>query len=125
MPHYASLHALAVIENPAFARKLASEKLAPLFAKALENRDTPYYLHNWLWFDRAFTLEKTIHGTELFDFLRPFDIEGFLTHFPFWWALASLALYVAAKKSRVARVAFVVSGSRCARAISCGDSPPA
>lgn len=116
LPHYASIHALALLESPAFAAKLEQEKVGPLFEKALQNRDTPYYLHNWLWFDRAFALNRVVHGNETFPFLRPFDMEGFLAHLPLLWMTVTFVAYFAAKRFRAARIAFVVSGlALCAR----------
>ncbi len=116
LPHYASVHALALVEDRDFAERLEREKLAQLFGKALQNKETPYYLHNWLWFDRAFALDRVVQGNELFAFLRPFDMEGFLVHLPLAWVLATFVSFFLGKRFRAARVAFVVSGlALCAR----------
>ena len=116
LPHYASVHALATVMNADFAERLAGDKLDKLFAKALQNQETPYYLHNWLWFDRAFALDRVVQGNELFAFLRPFDMEGFLVHLPLVWVLATFVTFFLAKRYRAARIAFVISGlALCAR----------
>lgn len=90
LPLYATVHALARVEDPALAQALDREKLAPLWTKALRDRETPYYLHNWLWFDRALALEQVRRFGEFLGFLRPLDFSAFSRSFP--WALFALAL---------------------------------
>jgi len=54
MPLYATMHALALVQNPSLAQLLETRKLAGLRTNARAGKDTPYYLQNWLWFDQAF-----------------------------------------------------------------------
>lgn len=107
LPQLASVHALALIEDGALAAELRKEKLERLFARALAGEATPYYLHNWLWFDRAFELGSVRHFDEVLGFLRPFDWEGFRDAFPAAPFALVLALYPLARRSRLARALFV------------------
>ena len=90
LPHLATIHSLALIEGSDVADAIRSEKLDGLWAKALVGEDTPYYLHNWLWFDRAFELQIPRHFDEFLGFLRPFDFAGFSANLP--WVLFAIAL---------------------------------
>jgi cellulose synthase (UDP-forming) len=91
LPLYATVHALAHVEDPALAARLRADKLDPLWRKALAGQDTPYYLHNWLWFDRAFELQAVRHYEEWFGFLRPFDMKSFSDAFP-WMAFSAVVV---------------------------------
>ena len=107
LPHLATVHALANVEAPALAEALREEKLGALWEKALAGTDTPYYLHNWLWFSRALELGVTRRFDETLGFLRDFDVGGFTQRFP--WALLGITVVLApfARKSRLAKVAFL------------------
>lgn len=90
LPHLATVHSLALLENPELAESIRLEKLERLWERALEGESTPYYLHNWLWFGRAFDLQVVRHFDEFLGFLRPFDFAGFSARFP--WVLFGLTL---------------------------------
>jgi cellulose synthase (UDP-forming) len=107
-PHLASVHALALEEDPALAAELRAGRLEELWEKALGGEDAPYYLQNWLWFDRALDLEVVRHGDEFLGFLRPFDAASFLASLPPWPILAlGLALLPLAPRRRWARAGFL------------------
>ncbi|HET9594865.1 MAG TPA: glycosyl hydrolase family 8 [Anaeromyxobacteraceae bacterium] len=107
-PHLASVHALALEEDPALAGELRAGRLEELWEKALAGEDAPYYLQNWLWFDRALDLEVVRHGDEFLGFLRPFDAASFLASLPPWPVLAlALALLPLATRLRWARAGFL------------------
>ncbi|HYX90927.1 MAG TPA: glycosyl hydrolase family 8, partial [Myxococcaceae bacterium] len=108
LPHMASVQALALVESPQFASELRARKLDSLYGKALSGIDTPYYLHNWLWFGRALELEVVRHYDEFLGFLRPFDFEGFGANFPWALAAATVTLAPLAKRARAFRVAFLL-----------------
>ncbi len=114
LPLYATLHSLASVVDEEFARKLQDEKLDALFAKALAGRDSPYYLHNWLWFDRALDLDLTRRFDEFLGFLYPFDTRAFSASFPTVPFVACLLLFPFARFARgrfwrpIAVVAFLV-----------------
>jgi cellulose synthase (UDP-forming) len=102
LPLYATAHALARVDDPELARRLREEKLEALWTKALAGTDTPYYLHNWLWFDAAMDAGATRTFDELLAFLI-FDVDAFLASFPLAPFLACLALYPVARLSRGTR----------------------
>ena len=104
LPLYATAHALARVEDADFAQRLQAEKLDALWAKAMSGVDTPYYLHNWLWFDAALDIGATRTFDELLDFLRPFDFESFRSSFPVVSLLACLLLYPVARLARKTRL---------------------
>ncbi|MEW6683598.1 MAG: glycosyl hydrolase family 8 [Nitrospirota bacterium] len=110
LPLYATIHALALQEDPALARLIGEAKLDPLRTKALSGRGTPYYLHNWLWFGRAFELQILRTYDEFLGFLRPFDFKGFSAHFP--WALfaVTIALFFVTRVHPRFKLAFLVCG---------------
>ncbi len=113
LPLYATLHSLALIEDVEFARDLETYVLDSLFQKALIGQQTPYYLHNWIWFSKAFELQKVRHFNEFLAFLYPFDVKGFLNHFPvflFWlsFILFFLQKYVSFPYARYFHMAFLV-----------------
>ena len=93
------MHALALVEDEGARRRAAQEKLEPLFVLALAGEPTPYYLHNWLWFDRAFELGVVRRFDEVLGFLPPFDWDGFRTAFPVLPFALALALYPVALRS--------------------------
>ena len=100
LPLYATAHSLAIIVDEDFARRLREEKLDGLWSKALAGRDTPYYLHNWLWFDDALDLNLTRRFDEFLGFLYPFDTRSFSTNFPVAPFLACLLLFPIARFAR-------------------------
>lgn len=110
LPLYATVHALALQEDPALARLIGEAKLDPLRKNALGGRATPYYLHNWLWFGRAFELQILRTYDEFLGFLRPFDFKGFSAHFP--WALfaVTIALFFVARLHPRLKLAFLLCG---------------
>ena len=97
LPLYATAHALAQEEDPEFARRLREEKLENLWANAMAGRDTPYYLHNWLWFDAALDAGSTRTFDEPLVFLRSFDFDAFRSSFPLFSFVASLCLFAVAR----------------------------
>jgi cellulose synthase (UDP-forming) len=83
LPLYATAHALAELSSdPQFARELHEKKLTALRANAVEDRDTPYYLHNWLWFEEALWLGEARRFDEPLGFLLPFDTRSFRANLP-------------------------------------------
>jgi len=92
LPLYATVASLASTENTAFSEELTAVKLAPLRRNALRGKDTPYYLHNWLWFELALQLKRARHFDEFLSFLYPFDFAGFEKQFPFEILLAFFVL---------------------------------
>lgn len=113
LPLYATVYALSVATEPEFARQLHERKLAALHRQALAGKATPYYLHNWLWFSEATALRQTRHYDEFLGFLRPFDVTGFLLHFPLELFALSLALYLLARWHPIWKAAFLL----CATAL--------
>ena len=93
LPLYATAHSLAELADPPFAQELYAVKLADLRAKALEDRETPYYLHNWLWFDEALWLGEARRLDEPLGFLMPFDMRSFEANLPVVPLLLCLALF--------------------------------
>ncbi len=110
LPHLAAAHALALVEDRDLAAEMRRDRLDALWERALAGEETPYYLHNWLWFDRALELEAVRHFDEVLGFLRPFDWGGFSDRFPWWLFGATLALYPPARRWRPWKVAFLACG---------------
>jgi cellulose synthase (UDP-forming) len=110
LPLYATVHALALRDHPDLARVIGETKLNTLHAKAIEGKDTPYYLHNWLWFGRAFELHLLRTYDEFLGFLRPFDFKGFSAHFPWELFAVTIGLYLVARYHPVLKVAFLSCG---------------
>ncbi|MDO9118192.1 MAG: glycosyl hydrolase family 8 [Nitrospira sp.] len=110
LPLYATVHALASQDLPELASRLSELKLPLLHANALAGKSTPYYLHNWLWFDRAVELDHVRRYDEYFAFLRPFDVAGFSAHFAWELVLVTLVLFLLARWHWVLKVAFLVCG---------------
>lgn len=97
LPLYATVQALAQVEDQGLAQELRRQKLDPLWARALRGRDTPYYLQNWIWFGRALELRMARSYGEFLGFLQPFDFAGFWAYFPWALFLATLALFFLAR----------------------------
>lgn len=110
LPLYAAVHALAHVEGHSLARLLSETKLGPLHAKALAAMPLPYYLHNWLWFDRAVTLQQARHYDEFLGFLRPFDFTGFSAHVPWELFGVTLILFLTARWHPVLKLTFLLCG---------------
>lgn len=108
LPLYATVSALALHEQPDFASTLTQRKLTDLLRTALAGKATPYYLHNWLWFSQATSLQQARHYDEFLGFLRPFDFEGFSTHFPWELFAVTIALFFMARWHPVFTVAFLL-----------------
>jgi cellulose synthase/poly-beta-1,6-N-acetylglucosamine synthase-like glycosyltransferase/endo-1,4-beta-D-glucanase Y len=108
LPLYASVHTLARAQSHDLARLLSEIKLAPLHTKALAAKPLPYYLHNWLWFDRAVTLQQARHYDEFLGFLRPFDFIGFSSHVPWELFAITLILFLMARWHSILKLAFLL-----------------
>jgi len=107
---YATVHSLALAEDPSLARDLWEKKVSPLWRDALTTKQqTTYYLHNWLWFDRAFELRQARRLDEFLSFLRPFDFVGFQANFPWRAFLAMVGLFLLTSYGRLFRLAFLVT----------------
>lgn len=126
LPAYASVEALArsldTTESVKLANDIENTKLKGLFDQAMNGSgagQTPYYLHNWLWFGRALALDQVRTHAEFLNFLRPFNWQGFQESFP-WVAVAILlVLYPFAKRYRRARLAILLVGyALCLRYLS-------
>ncbi|HEX9050640.1 MAG TPA: glycosyl hydrolase family 8, partial [Anaeromyxobacter sp.] len=107
LPHLASVEALATVEDPALAADLRASKLDALFERALAGEDTPYYLHNWLWFGRALELGATRRFDEPLAFLLGLDWGAFVARFPWLAMAAGLLLAPAARRNRWAKALLV------------------
>jgi len=118
LPLYATAHALAQVEDPDFAKRLRAEKLEGLWTKALAGTDTPYYLHNWLWFDEALDAGSTRTFREPLAFLRPFDFDGFRASFPLVSFAACLTLLPVARLARRTRWRRIAAGAFLAAAFA-------
>jgi len=93
LPHLASVQALAAVEAPELALQLREAQLDALFDRALSGEDTPYYLHNWLWFGRGLELGATRRFDEPLAFLLAIDWSPFRERFP--WLAVGAALLLA------------------------------
>lgn len=91
-PHMASVQALAAVEDPALADALRAAKVDALFERALSGEETPYYLHNWLWFGRALELGVTRRYDEPIAFLQTLDWTPFRERLPTLPLAAALLL---------------------------------
>jgi cellulose synthase (UDP-forming) len=106
LPLYATAHSLALVEDPEFAAQIRASRLDPLWKKALAGQDTPYYLHNWLWFDSALELRVARRFDELLGFLWEFDLEAFARSFPlipFAACVLSFPLALLSRRTRLRR----------------------
>ena len=114
LPLYATAHSLALVQDAGFAEQLRVGKLEGLWTHALLGEDTPYYLHNWLWFDGALGLDVTRRYDEFLGVLRP-DVRSFLASFPLVSFLACLLLFPITqfvrrpRLRRIAVLAFLVA----------------
>jgi cellulose synthase (UDP-forming) len=100
LPHLASIQALAVVQDPAFAAELRAARLDALFERALAGEETPYYLHNWLWFGRALELDVLRRFDEPLAFLLGLDWGAFRDRFPVVAVVAGLVLAPLARRRR-------------------------
>ncbi|MBH0186061.1 MAG: glycosyltransferase [Nitrospira sp.] len=108
LPLYATVSALALQEQPDFASTLMLRKLTDLQRTALAGKATPYYLHNWLWFNQATSLQQARHYDEFLGFLRPFDYEGFSAHLPWTLFAVTLTLFLIARWHPIFTAAFLL-----------------
>lgn len=108
LPLYATVSALASREQPDFALALTQRKLTGLQRTALAGNATPYYLHNWLWFNQATSLQQARHYDEFLGFLRPFDFEGFSMHFPWELFAVTIVLFFMARWHPVFATVFLL-----------------
>lgn len=92
LPLYATIASLSRVNESPLFNELESQKLPLLWKNALVDKNTPYYLHNWLWFDRALELKTVRHFREFLAFLYPFDVVSFNQHFPLILLLVFLTL---------------------------------
>ncbi|HET8539957.1 MAG TPA: glycosyl hydrolase family 8 [Anaeromyxobacter sp.] len=107
LPHLASVQALAVVEDAALAAELRASRIDGLFERALAGEDTPYYLHNWLWFGRALELGAARRLDEPLSFLLGLDWGAFGARFPWVAVAAGLVLAPLARRSRLAKALLV------------------
>ncbi len=111
LPLYATVHSLAVLHAPAFAQALREKKLDALWAEASAFESTvPYYLHNWLWFDRALELHIARRYDEVAGFLYPLDFSGVVEYFPWLAFTVFIFLFLLTGVHRVFRFGFFVAG---------------
>jgi cellulose synthase (UDP-forming) len=110
LPLYATVQSLARHERHPLAAAIGQARLAALRQRAQAGSETPYYLHNWLWFGQAFELQQLRTYDEFLGFLRPFDVQGFAAHFP--WAVfgLTLLLFVLAPFHPLLKLAFLGGG---------------
>jgi cellulose synthase (UDP-forming) len=94
LPLYPAIQALASLEDRALAQEISDKKLTGLWKKALANKETPYYLQNWLWFGRAFEAGIVRNHLAFFDFIGSVSAGGFLRHFPWVLTLVFILLYL-------------------------------
>ncbi|MGA1869818.1 MAG: glycosyl hydrolase family 8 [bacterium] len=93
LPLYATVHSLAITVDNNLAKEIYDTKLQGLWENALIDKETPYYLHNWLWFGRAFEARIVRNHLAFFDFIEPIDPMGFLQHSPWVLTLMFILLY--------------------------------
>ncbi|MCI0530970.1 MAG: glycosyl hydrolase family 8 [candidate division Zixibacteria bacterium] len=116
LPLYCSVQSLALSEDRELAAQIGEEKISALLTKALAGKDTPYYLHNWLWFGRALELNILLTFDEFLGFLRPFDFDGFAAHFPWVAFFLTIGLFFVSRFSRTLKIAFLIAAFYlCAR----------
>jgi cellulose synthase (UDP-forming) len=108
LPHLATVHALAVLEDRELAAELRSAKLEGLWERALAGEETPYYLQNWLWFDRALEHDVARRYDEALGFLGGIDLEETWAHLPFLPLAGALLLWPFARRFRAAKVLFLL-----------------
>jgi cellulose synthase (UDP-forming) len=103
LPHLASIQALARIADPVLAGEIRSRRLDGLFERALAGEETPYYLHNWLWFGRALEIGIVRRYDEPLSFLLLLDWSGFKDRFPLVPVAAGLVIAPFARRRAWAR----------------------
>ena len=115
LPLYATVQSLAITVDKDLAKEIYDHKLTGLWKNALTDRETPYYLHNWLWFGRAFEAKAARNYLNFFDFIEPIDSRGFAQHFPWVLSLMFILFYFLLhfkKKSfyKYIKIAFLICG---------------
>lgn len=108
LPLYSTVHALALVEDRDLAARIGQEKVGVLLTKALTGQDTPYYLHNWLWFGQALELNLVRTYDEFLGFLRPFDFSGFKAHFPWILFFVTMGLFLTTQFHQAFKIAFFI-----------------
>jgi cellulose synthase (UDP-forming) len=103
LPHLASVQALAAVADPALAAEMRAGGLDALFERALAGGETPYYLHNWLWFGRALEIGAARRYDEPLSFLLLLDWGSFRDRFPAAAVAAGVALALLARRLAWAR----------------------
>ncbi len=115
LPLYATVQSLALIEDRELAAQIYTSKLQRLWEKALAGKDTPYYLHNWLWFGSALEARVARNHLAFFDFIEPIDPGMFYRNFPWLLTLMSIILYMMLFLKhkffhKIIKVAFLICG---------------
>ncbi len=103
LPLLASVQALAQVADPDLAAELRTRALDPLFDRVLAGEETPYYLHNWLWFGRALELGVVRRYDEPLSFLLLLDWSPFRDRLPLVPFAAGLLLAPLARRRAWAR----------------------
>ena len=86
---------------------MRAKRLDGLFERALAGDETPYYLHNWLWFGRALELGAVRRFDEPLSFLLLLDWGAFRDRFPLLPLAAGLVLAPLARRRAWARAALL------------------
>ena len=107
LPHLASVQALARVVDGELADRIRREKLDALFDRALGGEETPYYLHNWLWFGRALEIGAARRYDEPLAFLLGLDWGPFRDRFPLGWIAVGLLLVPLARRRAWAKALLV------------------
>jgi cellulose synthase (UDP-forming) len=107
LPHLASVQALARVVDPDLAGELRAARLDALFDRALAGEETPYYLHNWLWFGRALEVGVARRYDEPLSFLLTLDWGAFRERFPLGLVVVGLVLAPLARRLAWARAALL------------------
>lgn len=107
LPLLASVQALAQVVDPPLAADMRARALDALFDRTLAGQDTPYYLHNWLWFGRALELGATRRYDEPLSFLLLLDWSPFREAFPVLPLAAGILLAPLARRRPWARGALL------------------
>ena len=108
LPLYSTIAAMARQYDPELANQIETEKLFSMRSKAQSNEKTPYYLQNWLWFDRGLELDVVRHFDEFLYFLYPFDWESFSLNFPWLLLAIMLLLFPFCRMSRTVTISFLI-----------------
>ncbi|MGE0174462.1 MAG: glycosyl hydrolase family 8 [Oligoflexales bacterium] len=107
LPLYATLASLSRTIDDSFANQIYDKRLSKLWVEALEGASLPYYLHNWLWFDRGLEVGIARDYDEFLSFLRPFDTKVFLANFPAIPLALAVLLFFFVRTHLWIRVAFL------------------